>query len=230
MFYHESLLFDYKGFLEEAKPLVAEVEQGNLSSTYVRAEQIAASIEPESFVLANYGQWFRLPESESSKNFLRFQSSNIGYWFLLIMSKYLQPNPNSIGLHWSYLKNNLPKSGWSENDVVLLFEGLPIGSLLLGKDIERRKAITHEDPFWYWIRPHYTYNQGGWLSLTECKRLYEQLQNTKLSKNPPDENLSGSYKRALAMLSTAIDNNLGLYMVELWDWDDEDEEAEKTEN
>lgn len=244
MFYHATLLFDYKGFAQEAIPLAYAIEHGDLEPVYLRVKKIVNCQPSSDFFLRNYGYGgpIRSPKSIAEVQSSPYKNSEIGQWFVLIMSTYLRPCPSSIGYNWSNLASALEQAGWELADVRKLCHGLPTGLLLTSAaSAEHLSVVKHDAPYWQWTRLLYTYNQGGWLSFQECERLYHLLGRKALQipllHYKEEHELTGDQFRtwkisvaqgcadALAMLSSAIGAKSGLYMVILWQWGEDNDES-----
>ncbi len=235
MFYHAAFLFDYVGFEKEARVLACAVEQGDLIPLHRRVSEIVTHSSPER--LPGNGNFLKLPQSISEVEASPYISSEIGRWFMVVVSTYLRPCPVSIGYNWGNLSSALEALGWKSADIERLCHGMPMGLLVTSAaDSQHSDIVTHSDPYWRWIRLPHTYNQGGWLSVEGSRHLYVLLQEVepqiaglrykgalKLT-SAQNENWRSSVQRgcrdALMMLSAAIEANTGLYMVVLWEWDD----------
>lgn len=240
MFYQASLFFDYLGFQYEASKLCQAIENGNLRPLQERVYEIAITTPPDKFVLRNYGYGGDLKTPESIDIVLSspYRNAEIGQWLLVVMSTYLQPCPVSIGYNWKNLAQALETLHFPDEDIDKLSTGLPT-SLLINTQAspQHLKVVAHTDPYWQWVRPLYTYQQGGWLPISECQRLLLALQELKLSMleietgfpNLPESaevywknSVLQGYQDACTMLKASLAKDKGLYMVTLWQWHDED--------
>ena len=235
MFYHPALLFDYDKFNDQVTQLLHFVDDGDLTPLYEKAKEVYFNNQNETFVLFKYGQPLRLLRTITDIKFSLTKNSEIGYWVTLLLSKYVEPI-TSVGFNWRNLAAALKLINWSTQEIDMLFNGLPVNLLLQKEPIAKHiEVVRHNDPYWHWVRLSYSYNQGGWLSITDCKRLYNLLQSSKalVLKVQSDGELSQEqelywkkavlqgYNDALVMLSIALKENKGLYMTVVWDWDDD---------
>lgn len=240
MFYHAALWFDYHGFSHEALLLNRAVEKGDFLLLARRASEIVNSVGSESFFLTRYGLGPLTPDPLSVGDVASslYRNSELGRWFFLVMSSWLQPSPVSIGYAWVCLSEALRQIGWPNDRVELLFHGLPTGLLVSSQaSPERVSPVTHNDPYWRWVRPLYSFDQGGWLSTEACQDLYDDLLRSEgflLAMDPPSavgsdqqqviywrESLHSGYRNSLQMLQLALEQKIGLYLITLWDWNEE---------
>jgi hypothetical protein len=239
MFYHAALLFDYKEFAGEARPLADAVNQNNLTLLHAQANVLAETIQQGSYSLLDYGDPLHIPRPLDDVQSSPYKNSFIGDWFMIILSQYVKPHPNHIGYDWRILETVLEEFKWNREDINLLFHGLPFGTLVASGDADNYSdKLTHSDPYWMWIRPDYSYGRGGWLSTEECRRLrvallqirseIEQYQVKREHledhhKKQWKKRVQNAYQSALEMLGRAIGEDKGLFLVVLWQWEDEEE-------
>lgn len=233
-FYHAALLFDERGFVHEVGTLAAAVEQGDLSALHDRASRIIQAHEMVPFILDNLGFGGLKPlQPPDVAAVSPYRNSIVGQWFTVVLSDYLKPCPQYPGYHWRPLSAALEQIGWSQGDNEKLFYGEPLGLFFSRESIKHSTVITHQDPYWRWVRPLYCNNQGGWLPHEECRRLLTRLQEIEphlraLARDMIDEQPQiareswAGYEDAVAMLTTATAEQQGLYMVILWQWDDDE--------
>lgn len=233
-FYHAALLFDERGFVQEIGTLAAAVEQGDLSVLHDRASQIVQAHETAPFILDNLGFGGLKPlQTTDIVAVSPHRNLIVGQWFTIVLSDYLKPCPRYPGYHWRPLFAALERLGWPQEDNEKLFYGEPLGLFFSQESIKHATVITHQDPYWRWVRLLYCTNQGGWLPREECARLLTRLQETEpqlrvLVRDMTDElpriarESWAGYEDAVAMLTTATGQQQGLYMVILWQWDDEE--------
>lgn len=124
----------------------------------------------------------------------------------------------------------LLQSGWKQEECDLLFRELPSSKLLKPEiGVPTPKPLKNDDPYWLWLHPRNA--RSGWLNLEDVKRLYKNLGTMEQEikrfdiRRIPNINidnpvvlsdyrdyLDSGYRDAMAMLKTAIDHNLGLFM------------------
>jgi hypothetical protein len=239
MFYHASLLFDYKGFASEANQLAHAVNQNNLAPLQKKADSLAKILWRESYILQDYGDPLYIPQPIKDVQTSLHKNRFIGDWFMIVMAQYVEPQPKHIGYNWRILETILQELNWNKEEIRLLFWGLPVGTLITQRDMtDYPETLVDSDPYWMWIRPDYSYGRSGWLSLEECIRLRVNLQEigpairqyrardetlTDLQKRQWEERLHSGYNDAIDMLDVAIRASKGLYLVVLWQWEDEEE-------
>jgi len=240
MFYHAALWFDYHEFSREASLLNRAVEKDDFLPLAQRASAIANSVESGSFFLTKYGVGPLTPDPLSVEGVASspYRNSELGRWFFLVMSSWLQPSPVSIGYAWVCLSEALRQVGWPDERLELLFHGLPTGLLVSPQaSSEQVSSVTHNDPYWRWVRPLYSFDQGGWLSIEACQDLYDDLLRSEAllsAMDPPSvvgpvqqqvaywrESLRSGYQNSVQMFQLALEHKLGLYLITLWDWDEE---------
>lgn len=227
MFYHTALLFDYENFSKEAKPLGLSIEKGNIKDFDERIFQITSTTNEEDFILKDlgFGEPIKNVKPLVNLNEIQFLNSEIGKRFLVLMSQYLFPCSLKIGYSWRKLVSVLERMNWSSSEITTLIYGDPIGKLVSDKarDALPIDKISHQDPFWRWIRPMYSYNQGGWVSYRDCVSLYDKLNKVKneqlsQSQNPDEEESEVTLiQNTKTILSYAIKEQKGLYVIVLWE-------------
>lgn len=222
---HRAFLLDYTGFQRHVAPIVRALDRGDYSPLHTQAEKIINSMQPEEWLLHNQGTMLeRIYPSDD------VDSSDIGYWLLIVLSSFLQPAPSIT--YWGLLWEALRIVGWSENDAWLLIRGVSTASLLKPEsDVAQGGLLKTSDPYWHWMIPTQS-NQRGWLSLGQIRRLKHQLVsvqdaimsldrttiNTADAVNSQglidkDDHLRIAYHEALAMLNVAVEAARGLFLV-----------------
>jgi len=99
-----------------------------------------------------------------------------------------------------------------------------------------KKVINHNDAYWYWIRPRYSYNQGGFLPKENCESVLSLLRKAQYRINESDltfstnlpkdqeknwrSSLTKGLEDAIAWIETALNQNLGIYSAIYWEWDE----------
>jgi hypothetical protein len=156
-------------------------------------------------------------------------SRDLGDWFLIILAEYLQPCPSPRG-NWSVLNTALEMLGWKVSLCRLLFKGLAT-SKLLKPSISQKSPwpLKDSDPYWLWLHPGRA--RSSWLSIAEIRELYDKLVDKEQGireydvRRIPNINidnpvvvkdyeayLQAGYADTLAMLTTALELNQGLFM------------------
>ncbi len=156
-------------------------------------------------------------------------SQDLGYWFLIILARYLKPCISPLG-NWYVLYKVLESSGWSLSDCKLLFYGLPTYTLLKPNLPEQStKPLTVESPYWLWLHPGRAWS--GWLPTAEVDRLFSKLSHTENQLSDfdfgrmPNINasdavvikdyrayLQAGFADTITMLAMAQKHHLGLFM------------------
>lgn len=237
MWYLANLLFDYQNYQVEARAIAVTLDMGYIQILREKVEKIATSPRYQSFFTNyGYGKVLPLPEVQEVEK-SSYKNCILGLWLFVLMAKNLEPAPVCLGYDWRILSENLERLGWPEGDVNLLIHGYPTAGLL-GKKIAKKEVIEHKDPYWFWIRPLQSYNQGGWLSIAECDRFKKKLQKTLVDVlenrkylnsaflSTKDEVWINSLHRGIQNLITlfqlAIDKRCGIYSAIYWDWEDDE--------
>ena len=149
----------------------------------------------------------------------------IAYWFLIVLGEYLNPCFSPLG-NWSILHYVLLQSGWIQTDCDFLYRGRPT-SQLLKPEIDEK--ASKKNIYWLWLHPRDAHS--GWLNLEDVHRLYnnlgmvEEAVRTFDVSSIPNINvdnpivlsdyrarLDSGYYNTMAMLKTAIEHHLGLFM------------------
>lgn len=247
---HKASLFMYREFINKAQQLVKQVERGNYGPLrdsaceavrrlqqvwpvsnlgWIRYEDgVEKSVLTQEWPLLNHGEAGLATEDEI-QSLSNPTSQDIGYWFLIILSEYLQSCPSPLG-NWSVLDLALESLGWKQEDRDLLFRGLPTSRLLrpeLGK--KSPWPLKSSDPYWFWLHPSRA--RSGWLPTEEIDRLHSRLCkmedmvkgfNVCLIPNIDADNpivvrdykayLQSGYQDTISMLSTAQKLSQGLFM------------------
>lgn len=237
MWFHASLKFDYPLFQREAKELVGDIDKGNLNLLRSKAKEVINDDKYKTF-FSKYGYGITGNDLPSVSEVQDSPLSNaiIGLWIAIVMAKYLEPAEVNIGYNWRHLQDYLPRFGWSRPDFMDFINGFPIG-LLFGKKNLPKERIEHEDPYWFWIRPRFSYNQGGWLSVDQCnyfgsllRRTYKDVIKADFSQYPdiPSDQTNSVKAAVLQGISDSITllescslASVGCYSAIYWEWDDE---------
>ena len=156
-------------------------------------------------------------------------NKEIAHWFLIMLGEYLEPCPSPLG-NWIVLNHVLAQYGWQQQDCDLLFRGLPTSQLLKPEESVRSPwPLKNEDPYWLWLHPGRA--RSGWLPLGEVTRLHSKLMPMEQRvmdfeiRRIPNINvdnpivladygvyLDSAFRDTVAMLSTAQEKKLGLFM------------------
>lgn len=229
MYYHFGLIFDYAAFSREVKPISFSIENGELSFFNARISKIVFEIENTDLLTSlGFGEPPKGINPITSFKETEYFNSEVGKRLFLFLSTFLHPSPVAIGLNWRKLISILETAGWKNVDIETLIYGRPVGTLVTeqAKYAVQLDVVTHNDPYWRWIRPQYSYNQGGWVSYHECKMLYEKLNNV-LKELPTSHSCVNGQKEVMKivfdakeMVRGAIDEHKGLYVIVLWEGDE----------
>lgn len=227
---HSAFLFDYKRFRQETFDLLCEADRGNYLPIYARARQSVQCIEAEEWILHLQGTTLSLHEIETDIEL--DEPIEVGYHLLVVLSAYLLRKCPSLAGNWGVLQKALQVAGWSDVDIELLVEGMPIEKLLK-PDIEilQRGHQKATDPYWRWVIPTQAY-ASGWLPGEEVRRLRCKLQRTEkriqifdFSRYPGIDTtnptvireygryLQTAYANALALLLVVEKAGMGVFMV-----------------
>ncbi len=248
-FRHHAYSFDVDGFVKSASPLVESVDKGDLrplfemtAKTIRNGFQGSWPLEEAGSRLPSEDELVRLnsvglPRSHPLEDYLKSVVSlpfdEIGYWFLIILSRHLKV-PVGIGADYSVLEMALGNVGWSELDRERLIHGLP-SCRLIRSDCTRLAQRSDSDPYWHWLVPSHA-QSSGWLPNLEARRVLDLLAQTepairnysiRLFPNPwglTGDQLSDSradwnshlqiaFDRAATMLETAVSAENGVFMV-----------------
>jgi hypothetical protein len=245
-FMHKCFLLDVDGFKRKIGPVIKSLNSGTAETLYENVLQVSQAVEKEwvlktidgdrpnireqDFVGIPYKQAIESQLTDLSK----LRSADIGYWFLMILSAYLE-KCDGIGPNFEILEWCLSKGGWSAEDIKMLIYATPT-SLLLKNDSEiQPEKLSNSDPYWYWMRPAYS-KESGWLSQSQIAYLLHKLQLTEEFINTFDPNQFGTrwgkltisipdgqvdylnrakaaYYSATRVLETATLKKRGLYIV-----------------
>jgi len=247
---HHAATFHYQEYQREVTQLVKLVDQHNYELLKKQVCQTVGYLQDE-WPLSDLGQvkyqngvtakiltqeWPLLEHGEDSlatieeiKAISIPTSQDIGYWFLIILAKYLKNCISPLN-NWYVLYTVLESLGWSKAYRDLLFYGLPTYKLLKPSLTEQStKPLTTNSPYWLWLHPGGAWS--GWLSTAEIVMLFDELHNIKdqienwdIDKMPNiDTNnpvvvkeyqgyLEKAFDDTLAMLSTAQKDKTGLFM------------------
>lgn len=222
MFYLANYLFSHQDFSLETRGITEQIKQGNLTPLFDHAEkaynnlscralfsQLGFGIIPVNF--SNY-----INHSHTHQNPLIGQCLS---WLLL---QYLTPLDFHLGYNWNQVSSYLSQIGWPKSKLNLLIHGLPLGNLL-GIKIKPKTLITDSDPYWYWIRPLYSYNQGGYIPYEKCSELLTQLKIESIvemeeKNNNQVNSIKTGVKNIVSCLEKAVGSSIGLFSAIYWDW------------
>lgn len=246
---HYAFCFDVMTFRESILPLVSAVNEGNLLPLYAEANKIIQTAVESEWLLDQAGSPLLGPDEIDRIDFAgvrRTQSINeylkqsdivhpgdIGYWFLLVLSRSLEESCG-MGGDYSILETVLTNAGWQHEDCERLVRGLPC-CLLIRPDCQRLSFRASHDPYWHWIVPSHA-QSSGWLPYNEVVRLLDNLsllqsaiQDYDPCLFPNPWNLTGealtdsqcdffarlesAYKKAIAILQRAQQSSRGVFMV-----------------
>ncbi len=238
MWYLANLYFDYEEYRAELKALSDALDKGDPQPLRKEVKRVVTSGEFDHiFSRYGYGKILPMPSIRRIET-SPYRNSILGSWLFIITAKYLEPTQECLGYDWRIVAESLEGLSWSKQEINLLINGSPMAKLL-GKDSVNHTVVEHGDPYWEWIRPSYSYNQGGWISMEECEKFFKLLQKT-LEKDLGDGrhfnsgflanknetwvySLTHGIKSLLSILNLAIDKGCGIYSAIYWDWADSDE-------
>lgn len=226
MFFHANYLFSYQDFAIVAACLNNQINQGNLAPLYEQTSKAYQNANNRQlFSQLGFG---KVPSSISEfneDNMKKHQNIMIGQYMSWVLVQYLSPVDNHLGYQWNDVSGYLQQIGWPKTNIDLLLTGLPIGNLL-GIKVKPKKLIDEADPYWYWIRPRYSYNQGGFIPLEKCRYLLTKLR--KISSRDFDKKIDDHQKpvsiglnNIMAFLEKADKFNIGVYSAIYWEWENE---------
>lgn len=235
MWYLANLFFEYDDFQIEANSLAMSIEKGEIQPLLNEVAKIAAVPKhQEHLIKYGYGDVLPLPNIRDVE-ISTHQNLILGKWFFILMAEYLESVPNSVGYDCRILSEGLSHLGWSEEDANLLIHGESI-AVLFGEKSASKPSVDQKDPYWFWVRPLYSYNQGGWLSVANCKRFQrklhetyaENIENRKYLRSEfftgKDEAWIVSFTRGIrtfdVIFESAIEKGCGIYSAIYWDWED----------
>jgi len=173
---HSGFLFDYRAFQAAAAPLVAELDVSNPEPLRKWVADIRHEVgNSRNWILHDKGTY--LWDAVSADN-VCFHNRLWGNWFLTILSTFLKPCME-LGYDWTKLTHTLRSLGWIENDIKLVFSGLPTVWLLKPEAPYQRDQLEipimpESAPYWYLIEPDRS-TYSGWLPIEEIERLQKQL-------------------------------------------------------
>lgn len=235
MWYQANLFFAYEQYRAELKSLVEAVDHGDLNRLRAEAENVAVSSQFKPFVKKfGFGEILPLPDVREVED-SPYRNSMLGEWLFITMEKYLEPSPVCLGYDWRVVTESLESLGWAKNEIDLLINGYPIAKML-GKGYLDKSVVGHDDPYWFWIRPLHSYNQGGWIPTEDCgrlsARLKEMLQKDLEGRLDSESDflatknetwtfsLSRGIKNLISVFDLAIEKGCGIYSAIFWDWND----------
>lgn len=199
---HHAFLLDADSFKRRIDPLIDALNGGSAEPLFQNAFEINQSVSPNSIIniingnvkdisVKNFaGVPYKKPIRPLLKNLSKLESSDLGYWFLIIFSKYLS-ECGGIGPDFEILAWCLEKIGWKSEDVKLLIDASPMSLLLRSDTFVQPKKLSYSDPYWYWMRPVYS-NRSGWLTKQQIINLLEKLRLVDQAINSFDPKLFGN--------------------------------------
>ena len=247
---HHAATFRYQEYQQETSQLVELVDQHNYELLKAQACQTIEYFQNE-WSLTDLGQvkyqsgvttkiltqeWPLVKHGEDSLATVAEieaisipTSQDIGYWFLIILAKYLE-NCISPLANWYVLYAALESLGWPVAYRDLLFYGLPTYKLLKPNLTEPlTRPLTADSPYWLWVHPSGAWS--GWLATAEVIMLVDKLHNIRdqvtnwdIGKIPNIDSSNpiviGEYREylkkglddTLVMLSTAKKHKSGLFI------------------
>lgn len=243
---HHAFLFDADSFRQKIDPLLDALYEGSAEPLFNTALEITQSTSQDAVIniidanivdisVKNFvGIPYKEPIGPFLKTLSKLESSDLGYWFLIIFSKYLQ-ECGGIGPDFEILAWCLEKVGWRPEDIKLLIGASPMSLLLRSDSYTQPKKLSYSDPYWFWMRPAYS-NRSGWLSKQQISDLLSKLQLVEQPIYSFDPKLFGNqwrtipisipdgqidyltrakftYDLAVTMLTTADLKNNELYIV-----------------
>lgn len=243
---HQAFLLEIDGFKKNITPVIDSLNSGTAETLYKNATQVfqtnqknwalnsidgdLTNIQYQNFA----GIPYKKPIEPLLNDLSNLQSADIGYWFLMILSTYLE-KIDGIGFDFKIFEWCLEKIGWNADDIKLLIYAMPTSVMLkVDTDIQPKK-LSHSDPYWFWVRPAYA-KESGWLSKQQISYLLDKLRFAEKSINAFDPNLFGlqwgmmpislpegqidylnrakiAYQSTIQMLETAVRRNKDLYIV-----------------
>ncbi len=246
---HYAFSFDVNRFQKSISPLIAAVDEGNLRPLYDEANKTIQFMAQGAWLLDEAGSpllgldeidrvnFAGVPRTQPIKEYLGDSNAvhpgDIGYWLLLVMSRYLEKSCG-IGGDYPILETALANAGWSYADCERLLRGLPC-CLLMKSDCKRLSLRTDNDPYWHWIVPSHA-QSSGWLSHHQVVRLLDEISSVRptiqgydphLFPNPWNltgealvdsqrdfiERLQNAYNKAIVMLQHAQQSSRGVFMI-----------------
>lgn len=228
MWYLANLMFDYEEFMKESKTIVVALERGDYSVLWARAQEVIVSGRYTGF-FRKYGYGVLpevLPQVEELKH-NPYMNSELGLWFLICMtSDFEEPNEH-IGFDYLGMVEIMKRLGWSERQLELLINGRPVAKLFQ-QEFDLRAVVTHSDPYWAWIRPRYSFNHGGWLSIEDCKNMLLEVSQTFeresgasfLQQHDLYQNYWRGIRKLKNLFEQAISKCCGIYNIIYWEWED----------
>ena len=243
---HRAFLLDSDRFKHEVQPLVDALDRGESKPLFNCANKVFKSGKTEDWPFTTIGEslvdisrftsvgkpWKK--PIEAKLNDLEFiHASNIGYWLLIIFSKFVD-ECTGIGSNYSILDGIQSEHGWAELDRKLLYEGKPTCSLIKPGLAHIHPQNYNEWRYWHWMRPGYVFKEGQ-LSIADIEKLNFLLQEDQgfidnydyrefgeewmgWTLTVPEGQLEfltrlrEAYSRATKMIAEAFDTNKSLYV------------------
>ncbi len=216
-----TLFFDYQGFQTEANPLIEQADIGNVEMIIKRAKSIVDSQSTE-WILEGLGTSVTLLNDPPGPWLT-------GFAFLVLLSKYLKPNPFGYGSTTGLVRIVVDYLGWDQYDVKLLKNGMTTANLfkpeLVADPLNHHHPDdqVYDDPatYWWWVSPR-AYNTG-WLNteqirdlyykLIEVRTDYEQVDTNELNLHPSvtKSDLLKQYQQSIKLFKAAFEAEVGLF-------------------
>lgn len=247
---HRAFLFNANEFIQELEPIINSLDAGDARPLFKKAVHTISQTTSKEWIFRLAGTYLldirqvdviNQPWVDSIENRLTnptsITSSNLGYWLLIVFSKFTQ-RCIGIGHDFPIIEGATRISGWTEDDSKLLISGDSTSLLLKPHEpvITNREYIKHTDPYWHWMIPFHA-PRRGYLTQKRITYLFEQLQRIEqkiFDFNPINflngqegywspiaasslrqhyyQRLQATYKRALKMLEAALDEKKELYL------------------
>jgi hypothetical protein len=185
---HRAFLLDAHGFKGKIIPLIQSLDAGEAQPLFDQSVAIIEKMVNTEWILSLAGSNLLdirqvnaagRPWPNSIEDQLEYSFSippyEIGYWLLIVFSDYLERCPG-IGSNYSVLKGVLEMLAWSQEDISLLYKGIPT-NLLLKPDSVPVSSVSLEDPYWYWMTPRAA--SSGWLTQEQVGYFYDKLLSEK---------------------------------------------------
>lgn len=216
-------LFDYEGFQLEAKPFIEEADQGNYILISQYAGKLADELSTTEWILENSGASLFQLDTLS-----RDPAAQIGFAFLILMSKFLSPPPvdytpmGGVGAVLSLADSR------EHEEISLILKGLPTSFLFKPGQYQGPPGDQRwRNPayYWWWVRPSHAYFIK-WFDTEMIAHLHQKLgilltrfmEMTDIEKSSlplpfPKTNIEDECKSYLSILRSALDHHVGLLQV-----------------
>lgn len=244
---HIAFLFDEIAAKKRIEPITAALKMGTARRLFNEALNDHLHFDAANWILNHAGarlfdirifNFVGLPYREKIEPRLqdisKLSQSDLGYWFLIILSTYLKP-ADGIGTDYSILELCLERIGWKIENIRLLINGNPTSQLFNNNLVDQPSKLLNSDPYWYWVRPSHS-QKSGWLGQQQISRLLTLLQESRRAISEFDPQLFGNhfgllpisvpegqvdylnrarkaYDATIGILETAVRNQSGIYEV-----------------